>query len=141
MMTVNIYLNYEGKSEEAFNFYKSVFGGEFAAVMRIKDMPGNEHLPAAEQEMIMHISLPISDTTMLMATDFLPSMENLKLIAGNNHHISLSPDSEAEARRLFNGLSAGGNITMPLEKMVWGALYGSFTDKYGINWMINFDVN
>lgn len=140
MTTIHTYLNFDGKAEEAFNFYKSVFGGEFVTFQRMKDAPGTEQLPADEKERVMHVSLPISNMHMLMASDILPSAGHT-LTEGNNYHISIGPDSEEEAHRLFSGLSVGGKVTMPLEKMFWGALYGSFTDKYGINWMVNYQLN
>lgn len=139
MTIVNTYLNFDGKAEEAFNFYKSVFGGEFVTFQRMKDAPGMEQLPAAEKERIMHVSLPISEGYTLMASDTLPSAGHT-ITEGNNYHISVGADSEEETRRLFNGLSAGGKVTMPLEKMFWGALFGSFTDKFGINWMVNYEL-
>jgi PhnB protein len=138
MTTINTYLNFDGKAEEAFNFYKSVFGGEFAMFQRLKDAPGTEQLSAEEQNRIMHIALPIG-SNMLMATDIVPSMGHI-LTVGSNYHISLGPDSEDETHRLYNALSEGGNVTMPLDKMFWGALYGAFTDKFGINWMINYEL-
>ncbi len=139
MTIINTYLNFDGKAEEAFNFYKSVFGGEFVTFQRMKDAPGMEQLPAAEKERIMHVSLPISEGYTLMASDTLPSAGHT-ITEGNNYHISVGADSEEETRRLFNGLSAGGKVTMPLEKMFWGALFGSFTDKFGINWMVNYEL-
>lgn len=137
MATINPYLNFMGNTEEAFNFYKSVFGGEFVTVMRFKDMPGHEQMPAAEQNKIMHIALPIKGN-LLMATDMLESMGQT-LQTGNNYSIAIQPDNEAEAHHLFNGLSAGGHVMMPLEKASWGSLFGMFTDKYGIQWMVNYD--
>lgn len=139
MTIINTYLNFDGKAEEAFNFYKSVFGGEFVTFQRMKDAPGMEQLPADEKERIMHVSLPISKGYTLMASDTLPSAGHT-ITEGNNYHISVGADSEEETRRLFNGLSAGGKVTMPLEKMFWGALFGSFTDKFGINWMVNYEL-
>src|SRR5687767_7956175 len=104
MATLNPYLNFDGNTEEVFNFYKSVFGGEFMAVQRIKDSPMAAQLPGNEQKRLMHIALPIGQGTILMASDTLPSMGH-KLSVGNNISISISTDSEAEATRLFNGLS------------------------------------
>lgn len=139
MKSINVYLNFDGKAEEAFNFYKSVFDGEFVTFQRMKDAPGMEQLPANEKERIMHVSLPISEGYTLMASDTLPSAGHT-ITEGNNYHISVGADSEEETHRLFNGLSAGGTVTMPLEKMFWGALFGSFTDKFGINWMVNYEL-
>lgn len=140
MATINPYLNFAGNTEEAFNFYKSVFGTEFMMVQRYKDVPGGDKMSAEEQEKIMHIALPIGTNNVLMATDFLESMGH-KLQLGNNHSLSIGADSKEEAERLFNGLSAGGMITMPLEDTFWGAYFGMFNDKFGIQWMVNFDYN
>jgi PhnB protein len=136
---LNPYLNFDGKAEEAFNFYKSVFGGEFKGpINRMSDAPGTENLSDEEKNRVMHVALPIGDGNTLMASDIIPSMGH-KLIKGNNNYISLSPESREEAERLFNGLSAGGNIEMPLDDMFWGAYYGSFEDKFGIHWMVNYE--
>lgn len=138
MAKMNPYLNFDGKAEEAFNFYKSVFGGEFTGAHKMSDAPGTENLPEDERNRIMHIALPIDEHTTLMASDTMPSMGH-KLVEGNNVHISLHPTSREEADRLFNGLSAGGQVEMPLQDTFWGAYFGNFKDKYGINWMVNFD--
>ena len=140
MTAVNPYLNFNGNTEEAFNFYKSVFGGEFQAFMRFKDNPGCGPIPEAEQDRIMHVALPIGNGNVLMATVALESMGQ-KLTFGNNMYIALSPDSREEAERLFNGLSAGGQIEMPLQDMFWGSYFGSFTDKFGVQWMIDHGTN
>src|SRR5688572_106782 len=140
MSIANPYLNFNGNTEEAFNFYKSVFGGEFAAVMRFKDNQECGQIPEADKERIMHIALPIGNGTMLMGTDALESIGQ-KLTFGNNFYIALSPESKEEAERLFNGLSAGGKVEMPLQDMFWGAYYGSFADKYGVQWMVNYSQN
>ena len=137
MTTVNPYLNFNGNTEEAFNFYKSVFGGDFQAVMRFKDNPQCGEMAEIDKERIMHIALPIGTGTILMATDSLESLGQ-KLTVGNNFYICLSPDTKEEADRLFNGLSEGGKIEMPIQDMFWGAYWGSFTDKFGVQWMINF---
>jgi PhnB protein len=140
MITINPYLNFNGNTEEAFNFYKSVFGGEFMALVRFKDTPEGGKMPPGDQEKIMHVSLPIGKGNVLMATDALESMgQTLK--AGNNFYISISPESEKEATRLFNGLSAGGKIEMPLQKTFWNAYFGMFADRFGIQWMVNYDYN
>jgi len=140
MATINPYLNFKGNTEEAFNFYKSVFGGEFITLMRWKDAPEADKMPAGDQEKIMHVSLPIGKGNVLMATDACESMGQT-LTVGNNFYISISPESEEEATRLFNGLSAGGKVTMPLHKAFWGAYFGMFTDKFGTQWMVNYDYN
>jgi PhnB protein len=120
MATINPYLNFNGNTEEAFNFYKSVFGGEFITLLRFKDAPEADKVPAGDQEKIMHVSLPIGKGNVLMATDALESCGH-SLIPGNNFYISINAESEEEANRLFNGLSAGGLVTMALHKAFWGA--------------------
>ena len=137
-MKVNPYLNFDGQAEEAFIFYKSVFGGEFTGNMKMKDAPGTENLTESEKTRTMHISLPIGKDNLLMGSDILPSMGH-KLTKGNNNYISLHPDSKAEADRLYNGLSEGGVIEMPMSDQFWGDYFGSFFDKFGIGWMINFN--
>jgi|TARA_R110000850_G_scaffold30630_2_gene84152 PhnB protein len=142
MTTLNPYLNFNGNAKEAFNFYKSVFGGEFLGLQRFKDMPEDEkspgHLPEEYQDLILHIALPIGNN-ILMASDCIEAFGQ-KAVFGSSNYISVQPDSEAETRRIFNGLSAGGEIEMPLEEMFWGDLFGSFTDKFGIKWMVNFEL-
>ncbi|MEO7263664.1 MAG: VOC family protein [Ferruginibacter sp.] len=140
MATINPYLNFPGNTEEAFNFYKSVFGGEFAMVIRFKDTPEAGRVPDNEKNMIMHISLPIGNGNMLMATDALESMGH-KITEGTNFSISINADSEAEADKLFKALSDGAQVTVPLEKAFWGAYFGMLTDKFGIQWMVNYDYN
>jgi len=140
MAKMNPYLNFNGKAEEAFNFYKSVFGGEFSAVHRMGEMPGGENIAENEKNNIMHISLPINEHTTLMASDIMPSYGHV-LAEGNNVQISLHPESREETEYLFNGLSAEGKVEMPLEDTFWGAYFGSFKDKYGIYWMVNFEKN
>ncbi|MDB5198827.1 MAG: hypothetical protein JWO92_790 [Chitinophagaceae bacterium] len=137
MVAVNTYLNFNGNTEEAFNFYKSVFGGEFVMVQRMKDTPEPDKIPDSDKDKIMHIALPIG-ANILMGTDVLESMPQVTF--GTNSSICISPDSEEEAKKLFDGLSAGGQIGMPLEKMFWGALFGFFTDKFGVQWMVNYDI-
>lgn len=142
MTTVNVYLNFDGQCEEAFAFYKSVFGGEFSYIGRFNEMPQDENnkLSEADGNKIMHVSLPISAETNLFGSDTVGAWSP-KLVQGNNYSISINASSKEEADRLFNGLSAGGQITMPLENTFWGAYFGMFVDKYGINWMVNFDEN
>lgn len=140
MTAVSPYLNFNGNTEEAFNFYKSVFGGEFLAVMRFKDNPQCAEMADADKQRIMHIALPIGGGTVLMATDSLESLGQ-KLTVGNNFYICISPDSKEEADRLFNGLSEGGKVEVQIQDMFWGAYWGSFADKFGVQWMINYDQN
>ncbi|MEN0053104.1 MAG: VOC family protein [Mucilaginibacter sp.] len=138
MAKMNPYLNFDGTAEEAFNFYKSVFGGEFLAVHKMADMPGSDQIPENEKNRIMHISLPVNEHTTLMGSDIMPSAGH-KLNVGNNVYVSLHPESREEADHLFNGLSAGGVVEMAMADMFWGAYFGSFKDKYGVLWMINFE--
>jgi PhnB protein len=143
MATINPYLNFNGNTEEAFNFYKSVFGGEFAAMQRFKDMkdvPGCDEISDSDKEKIMHISLPIGKDNVLMATDVVASMGQPEA-AGNNISLSVNTESKEEAEKLFNGLSEGGNVTMPLADAFWGAYFGMLTDKFGIQWMVHYDYN
>jgi PhnB protein len=140
MATINPYLNFNGNTEEAFNFYKSVFGGEFMVLMRWKDAPEVDKIPPSDREKIMHVSLPIGKGNVLMATDALESCGH-SLTQGNNFYISINAESEEEADRLFNGLSAGGQVTMALHKAFWGAYFGMFTDKFGIQWMVSYDYD
>ncbi len=136
MKIVNPYLNFNGNTEEAFNFYKSVFGGEFTMLMRYKDVP-DQNIPEDVKNQIMHVALPLGKNNILMGTDAVESM-GFTITSGNNVHISIHTESREEADQLFNGLSAGGNIQMPMADMFWGDYYGSFTDKFGIHWMVSF---
>jgi PhnB protein len=139
MAKVSIYLNFQGKTEEAFNFYKSIFKTEFAApMMRLKDVPPHPDMPSLSAEdgnCIMHVSLPILGGTLIMGTDFLESMGQ-KIVVGNNTTISLEPDTNEEADRLFAALSAGGSDIAPLRQEFWG-YWGCCLDKFGIRWMFN----
>ena len=140
MTTVNTYLTFDGNCEEAFLFYQSVFGGEFPYVGKFGEMPPQEGMPPLSEEdksRILHISLPISTETMIMGSDTMTGMQ--KLNVGNNFSLSLNVNSKEEATQLFNKLSVGGTVTMPLEDTFWGAYFGMWTDKFGINWMVNYD--
>ncbi|MGV8815775.1 MAG: VOC family protein [Gelidibacter sp.] len=138
MALINPYINFNGNAEEAFNFYKSVFGGEFALVKRFKDMSSPEY-PVAEKEAnkIMHIALPIGNNV-LMANDVPESMGRVNENE-NRSKISVHAQSREEADSIFNGLSAGGAIEVPIGDSPWGSYFGMFRDKFGIEWMINFD--
>lgn len=138
MAVANVYLNFSGNTEEAFIFYKSVFGGEFLMLQRFGDTPHGDQMSDSDKQKIMHVSLAIGAGTMIMATDALESMGQT-LTIGNNYYICISPDSEEEAEKIFNGLSVGGKIEMELQKTFWGAYYGSFSDKFGVQWMVNYD--
>ena len=138
MALINPYINFNGNAEEAFTFYKSVFGGEFAMVMRLKDLSGPE-FPVAENDAnkIMHIALPIGKNV-LMGNDIPAAMGRVNENE-NRSKISISAESKEEADKLFNGLSAGGEIEMPIADSPWGSYFGMFRDKYGIEWMVDFD--
>jgi PhnB protein len=138
MLAVNPYLNFAGNTEEAFGFYKSVFGGEFTNIVRFKDMPmEGVNIPKADESKIMHIGLPIGKDQFLMATDALDSLGQ-KLVQGNNFYISLAPESKEEADRLFAALAVGGVVEMPIADAPWGDYFGSLKDKFGVQWMVNY---
>jgi len=140
MAKVSIYLNFMGNTEDAFNFYKSVFKTEFATpVMYMKDMPAQPGMPALSEKdanSVMHVALPILAGTLLMGTDMLESMGH-KLVVGNNVTISLEPDSKEETDRLFKALSEGGSDIAPMRDEFWG-YWGCCLDKFGTRWMFNF---
>jgi PhnB protein len=140
MATVNVYLTFNGNCEEAFKFYRSVFGGEFSYIGRFKDMPAGEggELKPGDEEKIMHVSLPVSKETMLMGSDTAGEWAS-GYKQGNNFAISITVSNKEEADRLFNGLSSGGTVTMPMNKTFWGEYFGMFTDKFGISWMVSFN--
>jgi PhnB protein len=138
MATTNTYLNFNGNCEEAFNLYKSVFGGDFISFSRFGEMPESDDykVPEGDKNKIMHVSLPIG-TSILMGSDtggdWAPTF-----VQGNNFSVSVTPESKQEADTIFNALSKGGQITTPLHNTFWGAYFGMITDKFGINWMVNF---
>jgi PhnB protein len=140
MARTSTYLNFNGQTEAAFQFYRAVFGGDFIGpIHRMADAPpapGQPPLPADTQNMVMHIELAITGGHVLMGTDAPQSM-GFTVVHGNSVHINLEPDTRAEADRLFHGLSASGQVEMPLQDMFWGAYFGSFTDRFGIRWMVN----
>lgn len=144
MTNINPYLNFDGNTEEAFNFYKSVFGGEFmGGIMRWGDAPGCDEgemkLADEDKRKVMHMQLPISEGNVLMGSDSLKGF-GPPLSVGNNITIAIGPDSKEEADRIFDGLSAGGEVQMPMADAFWGGYFGSFTDKFGINWLVNVDT-
>ncbi|RKR83863.1 PhnB protein [Mucilaginibacter gracilis] len=141
MPIIHPYLTFPGNAEEAFNFYKSVFGGEFTMIQRYKDISGSDNLGPEDADKVMHIGLPIGNGNILMASDAVASMGKGQYTLGDNYSLSLGAQSEDEADRLFNGLSAGGQVTMPLQKTFWGAYFGMWTDKFGMQWMVNYDYN
>ena len=139
-MKVNPYLNFPGSAEEAFTFYKSIFGGE-PSVLKFKDMPPMEGVEISKEdaEKVMHISLPLGKDILLMASDVLESLgQSYK--EGNNISISLHPDSKEEADRIFQKLSEGAEIEMPIEDQFWGDYFGSLKDKFGVQWMVNYNA-
>ncbi|MGI8812204.1 MAG: VOC family protein [Pyrinomonadaceae bacterium] len=137
MATINPYLAFQGNCEEAFEFYRSQFGGEFAVKMYMNDIDCGMPIPAGAEKKIMHIALPIK-ANMLMASDSVEGM-GAPFQAGNNYSVSVSADSEEEGRKLFDSLSAGGKVMMPFADAFWGGLFGMFTDKFGVQWMVSFD--
>lgn len=139
MAHINPYIHFNGNAEEAFTFYKSVFGGEFTNVTRFKDMQTVE-LPLSENEAnnIMHIALPIGNSSVLMGSD-TPAFMGKQNEHENRSKIAITPESKEEADKLFHELSAGGTIEVPIADSPWGAYFGMFRDKYGIEWMVNYD--
>lgn len=140
MATVNAYLTFNGNCRQAFDFYRSVFGGAYPYVGTFGEMPqqDGQEVSEADKDKIMHISLPISKETILMGSD-TGGEWSAGFQAGNNFSLSVNADSKEEADRLFNGLSAGGQVTMPMNETFWGAYFGMFTDRFGIAWMVNYD--
>jgi PhnB protein len=141
MATINTYLHSHGNTEEAFNHYKSIFGGEFCTFVRYSDVPDQPGFPDVseeEKEKIMHVALPIGGGNTLMGADILKSMCH-EIKPGNNFSISVSTESREESEKIFNGLAAGGKVTMPLAKTFWSEYFGMCADKFGILWMVNFD--
>jgi PhnB protein len=140
MKSISPYLNFKDRTEEAFNFYKAVFGGEFTMLQRFKDMPpGSAKVGDAEKDLILHVSLSLGNGIVIMGSD-APEAHGLKVVQGNNVHISINAESEEEAERLYKELSSGGKVDMPLQKMFWGAMYAGFADRFGVHWMINFNL-
>lgn len=137
MATINPYLTFNGNCEEAFTFYKAAFGGEYRQISKFKDAPGTEKMSAADRELIMHVSLPISKETILMGSDAHPDMG--KVTVGQHLSLSVGTDSKEEANKIFNALATGGKVTMPIADTFWGAYFGMLEDKYGIVWMVNYD--
>ena len=137
VQSVNPYLNFPGNTLEAFEFYRSVFGGEFPMVLRFRDFPGNMGAPDAAADRIAHIALPIGQNV-LMGTDVIgDSLAAFKL--GTNSYVVVTPDDAAEARRLFDGLSVGGRVEMPLQATEWAEQYGILVDRFGVQWMVSYE--
>lgn len=141
MQSVHPYLNFAGNTEEAFEFYRQAFGGDYMGVFRYRDMGGEQMgLSGGDLDKIMHIALPLPNGTLLMATDTLES-RGRKLTQGNNFYIYLETDSADEARRLFDGLSNGGTVEMDLARTDWAEQYGSLRDRFGVQWMVSYTGN
>jgi PhnB protein len=141
MRSINPWINFNGNAEEAFTFYKSVFGGEFTKIIRFKDLASEEFpVPEHEANKIMHIALPIGKQTMLIAND-VPEFMGRVNENENRSKISISAESREEADKVFNGLSTGGDIEGPIGESPWGTFAGMFRDKYGIEWIVEFDPN
>jgi PhnB protein len=138
MAAINPYLLFNGNAEEAFNFYKSIFGGDFVMVMRFKDAPPEQRGGEGEGEKIMHIALPIGKENILMASD---APEAQKVTAGSNFSISISASTKEEADSLYNGLSGGGHSFMPMSNTFWGSYFGMLKDKFEVHWMVSYDGN
>jgi len=138
MALINPHINFNGNAEEAFNFYQSVFGGEFARIVRFNELAGMEHIGEGEGNKIMHIALPIGGNV-LMGND-VPEVFGRVNEAENRSKISISAESREEADRIFHGLSAGGAVEFPIGNSPWGSYFGMFRDKYGIEWMVDFDA-
>lgn len=138
MTTINPHINFNGNAEEAFNFYKSVFGGEFSKIVRFKDLASPEFpIPENEANKIMHIALPIGGN-ILMGND-IPEIMGRVNENENRSKIAINADSKADADTIFNGLSLGGSIEMPIMDNPWNTYFGMFRDKYGIEWMVEFE--
>ena len=139
MALINPHINFNGNAEEAFTFYKSVFGGEFAKLVRVKDLAGPDFpVDEKDENKIMHITLPIGKNNMLIGND-VPDFMGKVNENENRSKIAISTESKEEADKLFNGLSAGGKIEMPIADSPWGSYFGMFRDKYGIEWIVDFD--
>lgn len=136
MKAITIYLNFNGNTEEAFNFYKDVFGGEFTLLDRFEITPGSEKMSSEDRKLILHVTLDIGNGVELMGSD-VPSFRE-KVVPGSNAHYAIFVDSAEEADRIFARLSVGGKVTLPMADMFWGSYYGTVTDKFGINWMVDF---
>lgn len=137
MASVNAYINFDGNTDKAFDFYKSVFGGQFQARMTFGEAPGMD-VPPEQKNRIMHVALPIGKDTILMGSDWSPQFG--PMVRGNSFSLSVNADKQDEADRIFKALSDGGKVNMPIGMAFWGAYFGMLTDKFGINWMVNCEI-
>ncbi len=137
MLKVHPYLNFNGNAETAFKLYQSIIGGELT-LQRFGDIPGGDQMPEEDRQKIMHAHLQLSGDFVLMASDNMESQGHAKA-EGNNVFLSLHVSSKEEANRVFESLSDGGSVDMPMEDTFWGAYFGMFTDKFGIHWMVSYD--
>lgn len=144
-MKLNHYLHFQGTAEQAFTFYQSVFGGEFTYLSRFGEMPPQAgfELTDEQKNQLMHVSLQIGEHLELMGSDSIPGMSAVPFVQGNNHAISINvgQGEEDKAKQLFDALAVGGQVKMPLQVQFWGALFGTLTDKFGIEWMVNCPIN
>ena len=138
MPTLHPYFNFDGKAEEAFLFYESVFGTKIAMISRMNEAPGLDDLPENERNRVMHVSMPINDKTILMASDILPSKGH-KYVEGTNINISITPESREQADEYFNKFAAKGTVDMPMADAFWGDYFGMVTDEFGIKWLISYN--
>jgi PhnB protein len=138
-MKIHAYLNFENKTEEAFRFYEKVLGGRLTEIHRFGSMPqhGGLELTPEQKTLVMHVGLELPDGQMIMGSDMIAGM-GPRRVEGNNFSISVHPDSRQDADRVFSGLAQGGTITMPIANQFWGDYFGSLTDRFGINWMVNY---
>jgi PhnB protein len=138
MTKLHTYLNFAGNAEKAFDFYRSVFGGELSSLVRFKDLPiEGVEISDDDADKIMHVSLPIGDDSVLMASDALESLGQ-QVVQGNNAYVSVHPPTREEADRIFGALSERGEIEMPIGDQVWGDYFGSLRDRFGVQWMVNY---
>jgi len=138
-MRAHTYLNFAGNAEEAFRFYEKALGGKLAEIVRFSDLPmEGVEVPEKDQDKVMHVRLDVGADQVIMASDTLESLGQ-RLVVGNNAYVSLHPGSKEEADRIFSALSEGGTVEMPMANQVWGGYFGSFKDRFGVPWMINFD--
>ena len=136
MKAINPYLNFAGTTEQAFQFYRSVFGGQFTVLQRFGDLPNGDQTPAHDRNKIMHVSLPLPNGSVLMGTDACESQGH-QLNVGNNFYLSIECENEAEVTSLFTALTAGGKVEMSPQKTFWGAFFAMGTDRFGVQWMFN----